>query len=172
MPADELSAAGITWRLAARVLLLNQRNELLLVRGHDLDNPARSWWFTPGGGIDPGEDPRQAAARELFEESGIQFPAGDLQGPVITRNAIFDFAEKTLHQSEQFFLGRYQGSGELSRQNWTAQEHEVLDELGWFSAAALREVNLEVFPVELPDLIEDFAQGWDGVSRHVGIVRE
>lgn len=172
MPADNVSAAGISWRQAARVLLLNQRNELLLVRGHDFDNTTRSWWFTPGGGIDPGEDARAAAARELFEESGIEVPPNELVGPVLIRNAIFEFAEKTLHQTEQFFLGRYFGNKELSRSNWTAQEHEVLDELRWFSAEDLREVSIEVFPVELPELIEDFSQGWDGVSRHVGIVRE
>lgn len=30
------------------------------------------FWEIPGGGIDPGEDPKQAAIRELFEETGIR----------------------------------------------------------------------------------------------------
>src|SRR5699024_7998792 len=48
-------ADGVLFRTAARVLLFDEADRLLLVRGHDADDPGRSWWFTIGGGIDPGE---------------------------------------------------------------------------------------------------------------------
>ena len=34
-----------------------------------------SWWFTPGGGLDPGESHRDGAVRELFEETGLRCEA-------------------------------------------------------------------------------------------------
>lgn len=34
-------------------------------------------WYTPGGGLDPGETPAACARRELFEETGLE-PSGPL----------------------------------------------------------------------------------------------
>src|SRR5699024_5779123 len=89
-PGWTLGPDGLFCRRAARVLLLDDRDRLLLVRGHDVDDPGRTWWFTLGGGIDPGESAREAAVREVQEETGLRIAEGDLTGPVLTRSAIFD----------------------------------------------------------------------------------
>jgi putative (di)nucleoside polyphosphate hydrolase len=47
--------------------------------GQRIDNPEDAWQM-PQGGIDPGETPRQAALRELAEETGIPEEAVDIRG--------------------------------------------------------------------------------------------
>ncbi|NEE37574.1 NUDIX domain-containing protein, partial [Streptomyces sp. SID7982] len=58
-------------RKVARVVLLDPDDRVLLLHGHEPDDPADTWWFTPGGGLEGGETREQAARRELAEETGI-----------------------------------------------------------------------------------------------------
>ena len=159
---------GIKFRRAARVIILDAAGRALLVRGHDADQPSRSWWFTVGGGIDAGETPEQAAARELFEETGLQVAPEDLVGPVMTRTGLFHFFTETCRQAETFFLAHAPAGWQPDRSGWTATETDLLDELAWFTPAELRAQPLEVFPVALPDVIESLAEGWNGAVVHLG----
>lgn len=160
---------GMLTRYAARVLLMDSGGRTLLVRGHDGDEPTRSWWFTVGGGIDPGETPREAAVREVREETGIVLSPQDLEGPVLTRSAIFDFAREHCLQHEEFFVARVSPSGELTRDGWTDLEVSFIDEMAWLTPQQLRSASLEVFPRTLPDLLEELVDGWDGVVRVIGV---
>ena len=54
----------------ARVVVINEKNELLLVRSWTGEND----WSLPGGGVEKAERPVEAAKRELFEETGIAVP--------------------------------------------------------------------------------------------------
>lgn len=51
-------------------------DRLLLVRR--VMEPGRGRWSLPGGYVDPGEHPRDAAARETAEEAGVQVEVGDV----------------------------------------------------------------------------------------------
>ncbi|WP_420114707.1 NUDIX hydrolase [Pseudactinotalea sp.] len=160
---------GRYFRRAARVLLLDEQDRVLLVRGHDVDRPERSWWFTIGGGIDADETAEQAAVREVAEETGLQISEADLRGPVLTREAIFDFEAEHVRQDEVFYYARIHDAGEISRDGWTAVEQSFMDEVAWWTAEDLRAVDLEVFPQELADVVASVAGGWDGTVRHLGL---
>jgi len=163
---------GLLHRRAARVILLDERDRVLLVRGHDVDLPERSWWFTVGGGIDAGETSRQAAVREVREETGIVLATDELVGPVYTRSALFDFAARTCRQDEDLYLARVRAADlALTREGWTAVELDVIDELRWWDLDELERVTIEVFPAGLADLVRAVLV-WDGTTRHLGLVEE
>ncbi|MCB7137620.1 NUDIX hydrolase [Cellulosimicrobium marinum] len=167
---------GLYFRRGARVLLLDDADRLLLVRGHDVDQPERSWWFTVGGGIDDGEDDLAAAVREVREETGIELDPAAVVGPVYTRSAIFDFSRQHCRQDEVIYLARLHGAvlagHDLSREGWTDVELDVVDEVRWWDLDALARVEIEVFPDGLADLVRPLLGGWDGTTRHLGLARE
>ncbi|MCU1433220.1 MAG: hydrolase [Actinotalea sp.] len=159
---------GLPFRRGARVLLLDQDDRLLMVCGHDMDRPARRWWFTVGGGIDPGESAQEAAARELFEETGVRLTAADLAGPVARRTAVFAFLRQQVRQDEEFFLARVDGPVDLTRDGWTAIETAFMDEIRWWDLDDLAAVTeQEVFPAGLVNLVRGLLGGWDGVVREL-----
>ena len=160
-----LGPGGLPFRRAARVLVLTADGLALLMTGHDVADPAHSWVFTPGGGIQPGETDRQAAARELAEESGIVVDPADLEGPVARRDAVFRFATVTCRQDEVFFLLRLRGPLALERAGWTQLERDAVDSISWWTPAELdaaRRTGWEIYPSAVPGLVGSLRAGWDG----------
>lgn len=57
------------YREGVGIVLLNARSQVFVAQRVDSKEPA---WQMPQGGIDPGEDPRATALRELEEEIGTR----------------------------------------------------------------------------------------------------
>jgi ADP-ribose pyrophosphatase YjhB (NUDIX family) len=59
---------------AASAVILDPHRRVLLVRR--AQDPQRGRWSVPGGRVEPGETPEQAAAREVLEETGLTVEVG------------------------------------------------------------------------------------------------
>ena len=170
-----LDSDGFPHRAAARVVLLNPSNEVYLILGHDVDDPDFRWWFTPGGGIMPGEDARLGAVRELREETGLAAEPESLVGPVLRRRATFRFVGSIRKQDELFFLlqvtqRQAQEIAAGEGRELTALEKNVLDRAAWFTIAELEAEQRRgenVFPRELPKLLRGWIAGWDGTTIEI-----
>lgn len=90
-------------RRTARVIPVSPLGRVLLLRGHDPEVPGHSYWFTIGGGIEPGETARQAAVRELSEEVGVVVSEPDLRGPFHNGEHTYTFGGIAYHAMSAFF---------------------------------------------------------------------
>lgn len=68
-------------RPSVRVLPVDREGQVLLLLGRDPARPAETYWLTIGGGVGAGESLRDAAVRELAEETGIRVLSAQLVGP-------------------------------------------------------------------------------------------
>lgn len=140
----------LPYRPCVGIMLIN-RDGLVWV-GHRADTPREaegpgSWWQMPQGGIDEGEAPHAAAARELWEETGIR------EAEIIAETAGWLRYDLPSDLVGRAWGGRWQGQ----RQKWFAMRFRGADD----------EVNISPEPGHQ---IEFDAWRWVPVSALVDLV--
>ncbi|WIM95445.1 NUDIX domain-containing protein [Actinoplanes oblitus] len=145
-------------RRAGRVLLVDQAGRALLLRGGDPARPGLHWWFTPGGGLEPGESPVEAAARELFEEIGLRVEPAELAGPIRHERTEFSFDSRDYRQAQDFFLLRVAG-WQVDMAGMDAQERLTITEHRWWSAAEIEASDELIYPADLAVLLGEQVDG-------------
>jgi putative (di)nucleoside polyphosphate hydrolase len=174
MPGDNsklIDLATLPYRPCVGQMVINAAGLIWLGCRADCGNEPEgkgTWWQMPQGGIDPGEDPKTAARRELFEETGIRsvMEVGetvdwlmyDLPNEMIGRA----WGGRYRGQTQKWFAYRFTGNDaeinitpaghepEFSSWRWTPVE-ELLDLIVPFKRAVYCQV-LEAFaPLVRPE---------------------
>ncbi len=125
-------------RLVAKVIILNEEEEILMVkvkRGF-----FTGMWTLPGGYLDYGEHPRIGAAREVFEELGIEIEIGDPLNEIENNNQKLGdknpdhvVTQKIFtHEGINFVSFTYITKAPAGEIKFNLKDDEI-DEVGWFT---------------------------------------
>jgi 8-oxo-dGTP pyrophosphatase MutT (NUDIX family) len=147
----------LTPRIGARVLLLDTDNRVLLIHACDPHDRGHDWWELPGGGLDEGEEPADAARREVAEETGIVLPS--LGRKLWIRESRFHYKGRDHHRIDHVFLARATDTAPKVALKPTENEKAGLIERRWWSAAELHQTTAKLLPASLPRLVEDLLAG-------------
>lgn len=130
---------GLPYRPCAGVVLIDDSGRIFA--GHRIDSDSEAWQM-PQGGIDKGETPRDAALRELVEETGVSPDLVEVIGESPDW-LYYDLPDELVGkvwkgkyggQRQKWFLLRFKGTDTDIR---IETEHPEFDRWQWTSAEEL-----------------------------------
>jgi 8-oxo-dGTP pyrophosphatase MutT (NUDIX family) len=133
--------------LAAAVVVRDGDGRVLLVR----HSYGKERWSLPGGEVDPGESPAEAAVREAREEAGVEVELDHLIGVYYLRSR---------KNGLRFMFAAHIVSGEPS-----AADADEIAEFGWFEPDALPGPTTPTMPWGVKDAVA----GERGLYRDIDV---
>jgi ADP-ribose pyrophosphatase YjhB (NUDIX family) len=126
-------------RPTARVLLIDESQRVLMFRHEGAfrieETEGTSLWAPPGGGLEVDESYKDAAVREIREETGLEVPG---VGPCVwTRQVIFTWADKQYDSRERFYVCRVANFG-IDTSGQEEQERREMTDHRWRAIEEIR----------------------------------
>ena len=143
-------------RNSVKLILLNRDNELLLMSTCDKEiyrkekNHKERFWQMIGGKIEEKESLKEAAYRELFEETGLKREQVYIKAPVWYGEVDLMIHGKLTRVKQSFVLARTL-MRDVSLINLTDEEKEVCTTLKWFSLEEIKSCPDTIYPVLLTE---------------------
>ncbi|WP_375486523.1 NUDIX hydrolase [uncultured Jatrophihabitans sp.] len=139
-------------RVGGRLLLVDPDERVLLI--HERIDDGTTHWLTPGGGVEAGEDPRHAAAREAVEEVGLAVELAPDQPAVLTTRRLWSWGDRVWDQTDHFYLARVDRDPAIRPQGLTAIERQTVLGHAWWTVGELRVTDEVLLPPDLGDVLD------------------
>ena len=144
---------GRAQRPAARIILLDRQERVLLFRFDPADRPP--FWVLPGGALEAGETHADGARRELFEECGIDADCGR---EVYQRRVQFvTLQQVAVEADERFFLLRVDRP-EIDTSGHTELERAVMRTYRWFAKDEIDGWSETIYPEDLAAMLDSLPE--------------
>lgn len=146
-PIPRIGGRAIIRTPDERVLLIHERLEV------------GTHWLTPGGGLEPGELPHQAAIREAREETGADLViAEDAEAVLVTRR-LWSWAGVVYDQVDHFFLVPVATEFTPRPGGLTPIEQSTLIGYRWWTAPELAATDAVLLPADLATVLSGLPRG-------------
>ncbi|MEV6863296.1 NUDIX domain-containing protein [Streptosporangium subroseum] len=136
-----------TVRQAARVVTLDENDRILLLRYEENGG----FWATPGGSLEPGEDHRTAALREVREELGIE--RVDLGPQLAVRSKEHLVGGRQVRQVEKYYIARVRAADVDPER---ATQPDDIRTWRWWTLTDLSTIDQPVYPIGLGELVAGY----------------
>ena len=147
------------WAGGVRVVIFDDEKKILMVRQHHED---KDIWMVPGGAIEGNEDARQAAVREVKEETGLDV---EIQKMIWH---VEEVSETRGQRFVNFFLAKICGGAlELGYDPELFGQEQVMKEVKFVSKEELKELD-NVYPDYLRGELWDFMDYFFGLEKFEG----
>ena len=143
-------------RNSVKLILLNENNELLLMRTDDKGIQGKDgkyngvFWQMIGGKIEEWETIEEAVYRELFEDTGFKEEQVILD-KVLWYGEVDLLMHGIITRVKQSFILVKTNTTNVSLKNLTEEEKPVCNKLEWFSLDKIKKCTDIIYPILLTD---------------------
>ncbi len=137
--------------------VIERDGKFLLVKEHMPKHPDHGKWNQPAGWIDVGENPIDAVAREVREETGLTFTPMHILGlySLVQKNNAGKFGEGSMpHSLKIIFVGEAQ---EMPGATFNPKE---IDEIHWFTSEEIEAMDGKILrDMDIKKEVRDYLAG-------------